>query len=533
MLLPVKSLNRSVLPLAVAIFVALLSSAALAVSSPEDGDWDQEFVVLRNTSEADLMVRVGSINNVGFGFKEDENPFTAADQWSHSYPWDPREGAANGTDRIMLGTAYEGDRRDGYSTIWATDPDAATTRPILLEYDTGGIAVKNALLQIVIDDFQALKWGSEFTVTLNGRDAPFISEVINHVDQTGPVVQVISIEVPESFLPDVASGSLAIFIDETTGLGDAFAIDFVKLLVNYGRTRYVSQVEGTVLDEAGAPLVGATVRVLGTKNVVTTDEQGKYRVEVASGLNAFRASHEGYVEDYDFVVSPAGQIVGARPLTLRLGVGTPDTNYTYFADGGTWERASVWATEELERADELDLIPAVLLNKDLTQEITRAEFAAVVVRVYEHMSGEVVTPAAHNPFLDTAEPEVLKAFNADLAVGISNELFAPDQLLDREQAATMLTRVVKKMTFEEWTYATDAQYSLEFPEVPPFADDAQISPWAKDSVYFMVANEIITGSDDAAFSPQGVTGEGEAMEYAGITREQALVLGLRMVERLK
>ncbi|MFW6089968.1 MAG: hypothetical protein ACODAB_09455, partial [Gemmatimonadota bacterium] len=92
--------------------------------------------------------------------------------------------------------------------------------------------------------------------------------MINHVDQTGPVVQVISVEVPASFLPDVASGSLSLFIDETTGLGDGFAIDFVKLLVNYTRTEYVSRVEGAVTDEANEPLVGATVRVLGTKNVL-------------------------------------------------------------------------------------------------------------------------------------------------------------------------------------------------------------------------------------------------------------------------
>jgi hypothetical protein len=118
-------------------------------------------------------------------------------------------------------------------------------------------------------------------------------------------------------------------------------------------------------------------------------------------------------------------------------------------------------------------------------------------------------------------------------VGVAPDRFDPDALLNREQAATMLTRVVKKISFPDWTYATDDQYELSFPEQPPFEDDASISPWAKDSVYFMVANGIITGADDDAFSPRTVTTEEEAGGLASTTREQALVLALRMVENLR
>jgi len=514
--------------------MALLAPvAALADGDPDNGDWSRQHVTLRDTSEAELMVRVGSIDNVGFGFREGENPFEASEQWSHPFPWSAPEDAADGTDRIMLGTAYRGEALDGYARQWSENPAEATTRPIELGYDTSGITVRNALLQIVIDDFQALHWGSRFTATLNGRDAPFISEVINHVDQTGPVVQVISVEVPSSFLPEVASGSLSLLIDEATGLGDGFAIDFVKLLVNYRRTAYVSRVEGVVTDEANEPLEGATVRVLGTRNVLVTDAEGRYRAEVVSGLNAFRASHDGYVEAYAFTVTPAGETVEPPPLRLEPGQGEPDTNYSTFAAGGAWERASAWASPELARADALGLIPDSIRGRDMTRSITRAEFAAVVVRVYESLSGTTAVPAATNPFTDTADPDVLKAFREDLAVGIASDRFDPDALLNREQAATMLTRVVKKISFPDWTYATDDRYELSFPEQPPFEDDASISPWAKDSVYFMVANGVITGADDDAFSPRAVTTEEEAGGLASTTREQALVLALRMVENLR
>lgn len=48
--------------------VIMMTMSAFAESDPNNGDWELEEVVLRHTSEAELMVRVGSINNVGFGF---------------------------------------------------------------------------------------------------------------------------------------------------------------------------------------------------------------------------------------------------------------------------------------------------------------------------------------------------------------------------------------------------------------------------------------------------------------------------------
>lgn len=530
-----QAIAASVCKLLVLITLAcfVLAPAAYANSDPDNGDWDAEFITLRDTSEAELMVRVGSINNVGFGFEDGMNPFTAKEQWSHTYPFKPGAGTADGTDRIMLGRSFTGENADGYSGFWAQNPEAATTRPITLEYDASGLTVRNALLQIVVDDFQAIRFGSHFVVTINGQDAPYIAEVLNHIDQSGPVVQLISVEIPDRVLPEVASGTLSLFIDESTGVGDGFAIDFVKLLVNYGRSKYVSRVEGKVVHDGGKPLANATVRVLGTRNVISTDEDGWFGAEVVSGLSAFRISKDGYAEQYAYVVAPAGDTVELPWLVwMEEGESSPDQNYAYFAAGDAWAYASEWASPELERAHEFKLIPARLVGQDLTLPINRAEFAAVVVTLYEALAGEAVLPGLHNPFTDSSDVDVLRAFSADLAVGISATEFAPGEYLNREQAATMLTRVVKKLSFPAWTYATDEQFSLEYPDILPFADDASISPWAKDSVYFMVANGIIEGEDDNAFSPRGVTTSSEARDLASTTREQALVLSLRMLERL-
>ena len=193
---------------------------------------------------------------------------------------------------------------------------------------------------------------------------------------------------------------------------------------------------------------------------------------------------------------------------------------------------SEWANEELEKADAMGLIPDCLDGADLTADITRAEFAAVAVKVYEALSGTPAIPIVNNPFTDCNDVEVLKAYNIGAVNGTSTTTYDPDALLNREQAATMLTRVFKKITLAGWTLATDSQFTLPYTKPAPFADDKDISGWAKDSVYFMAANGIINGVGNNKFAPKNVTTEEQATGYANATREQALLIAVRMVENL-
>ena len=185
-----------------------------------------------------------------------------------------------------------------------------------------------------------------------------------------------------------------------------------------------------------------------------------------------------------------------------------------------------------EKKDLPPIIPEILVDEDLTKPITRLEFAAVCVKVYEHLTNGTALPAVVNPFTDTNYPEVLKAYNAGITVGTSATTFSPNALLDREQCATMLTRTFKRCTMPGWSMDTDSQYKLDYAMRAPFADDAQISSWAKDSVYFMAANKIINGMGNNRFVPRNTTSEQQAKGYANATREQALAIAMRMVKNL-
>ncbi len=193
---------------------------------------------------------------------------------------------------------------------------------------------------------------------------------------------------------------------------------------------------------------------------------------------------------------------------------------------------SNWAQTELEKAEDYGLIPDCLVGVDYTKSITRAEFAAVAVKTYEALSGTKAIPAVNNPFVDTKDVEVLKAYNIGAVNGTSATTFEPNARLNREQAATMLTRVFKKVSLAGWTLDTDSQFALPYEKPALFADDGVISGWAKDSVYFMAANNIIKGVGDNKFAPKNITSEDEAVGYANATREAALAIAVRMVENL-
>jgi len=520
---------------------ALLPVSSFAYSDPNNGDWSSKTVTLKNTSEAELMVRVGDIDACNDEYAVDEysyNPFTAVDQHSHGYPWEQDPSDPTGTDRIYIGSKETGSTCDGYSSAyysWVEGMDYAAdfacakdAMTITLNYDASGIKVKNALLQLCIDDFQALSRGSNFTVTLNGRDAPFIAELLNQVDQTGPTSYIISAIIPSGFYDEIASGNLVITIDETTGIGDGYAVDFAKLLINYNESVFTGRFTGYVYGTKNA-----TVRLLGTSTTVTTDDGGAFTFEAVPGLNAVRASAKGYVEDYDFGIVLSTGTEWEPGLYLSEGTGKPDIDFNKFAATEAWSEASAWAAAELKKALDWGLIPDILMGADMTKPITRAEFAAVCVKAYESLGNTKVEQVTENPFTDCNDPEVLKALKLGFTNGISPTIFSPDTLLNREQAATMLTRAFKKVTMEGWTLETDGQFKLNYTKPATFADDDQISSWAKDSVYFMAANNIINGVGGNKFAPKNTTPAEEAAKFANATREQALLMATRMVENLK
>ena len=179
-----------------------------------------------------------------------------------------------------------------------------------------------------------------------------------------------------------------------------------------------------------------------------------------------------------------------------------------------WSNASDWAKPELEKADKNKLIPDMLNGKDFTSNITRREFAATCVKLYEKISGKKGTKASTNPFTDTTDAEVLKAYNLGITNGTSDTTFSPDALITREQMATMMTRALNKAGIDTTIDVNGVS--------DKFADHSEISSWALDSVYFMSARGVIKGVGENRFNVKG-----------NATREQALAISTRSVAEFK
>lgn len=186
-----------------------------------------------------------------------------------------------------------------------------------------------------------------------------------------------------------------------------------------------------------------------------------------------------------------------------------------------YSNASNWAKVELDKAAEYDLIPNSLKGVDMTKPVTREEFAEVAIRLYERTTGTAAVAATPNPFTDTNNPEILKAYNVGITEGTSTTTFTPNALINREQVATMLSRVIRKMVPTE-DFSTEG--------APTFKDEKDISSWALEHVKYMSKKGIIQGSD-GKFMPKAITDVQKAQGYANTTREQAIAMGVRTFEQ--
>ena len=198
---------------------------------------------------------------------------------------------------------------------------------------------------------------------------------------------------------------------------------------------------------------------------------------------------------------------------------------------------SGWSMDELEDAYENNLIPEVLIGENLTKPVTRSEFAAIAVKLYEAWEGKKVAADKKTPFNDINgdinKNDIIKAYSLGITDGTTNNTFEPDVLITREQLATMLCRTYKKKEWDNWTLDTDDSFTLNYSGVQKFADDSDISEYAKPSVYFMVKYDVIKGIGDNKFAPKNTTSAQEAISYATATREQAILISLRSFENLK
>jgi len=170
---------------------------------------------------------------------------------------------------------------------------------------------------------------------------------------------------------------------------------------------------------------------------------------------------------------------------------------------------SPWAAEHVNAAFFVNLVPENL-QSNYTQPITRAEFSALAVTLFEIVNGEITGRVS---FADTNDVNVEKAAYIGIVSGVGNNNFDPGAALTREQAAVMLVRL---------SDAIGQPLPARAATMANFSDNNSIAPWAIESVGKVSATGIMGGVEGNLFAPQQL-----------YTREQAIVTIMRIFETIR
>lgn len=197
-------------------------------------------------------------------------------------------------------------------------------------------------------------------------------------------------------------------------------------------------------------------------------------------------------------------------------------NFTLYAkwtekDNGEWKnpftdvKENDWFYDSVKYAYENDLMKGIS-NTEFApdSDVTRAMFVTVIYRMEnEPQTGKCAfTDVESGSYYENA---VAWTNENGIVSGISEDCFAPNEPITREQMAAIIYR-----------YAAFKGYDITTSSNTSYTDNDNISDYAKDAVIWAAEKYVMTGNTDGSFAPK-----------ANTTRAQTASVFMRMVENLK
>ena len=148
----------------------------------------------------------------------------------------------------------------------------------------------------------------------------------------------------------------------------------------------------------------------------------------------------------------------------------------------------------------MDLYNAGIVNGETANlympenNITRAEFTKIAVNVFGLEAASTTSQFSDVNASDWFAPYVIAATEAGLVNGISENEFAPNADITREQMATIIGRQMNMTSTAAMTYP----------------DAASISDYAKEYVAGLTENALLQGDETGNFRPQANAARSEA-----------------------
>lgn len=164
----------------------------------------------------------------------------------------------------------------------------------------------------------------------------------------------------------------------------------------------------------------------------------------------------------------------------------------------TIKNIDTWAKEYVLNCLNLGLVSDKLQLK-FKEDITREEFCEIIIKLYEMKTGLTIDiNKIKNPFTDTNNKSILKAYSLGIVLGREPNKFKPNSFITREEAAVILSNLMKSMGIN--LKETEKNY----------IDNNKISSWAYSSVMIVSSEKIMNGYNNY-FNPKNFITVQEAL----------------------
>ena len=154
-------------------------------------------------------------------------------------------------------------------------------------------------------------------------------------------------------------------------------------------------------------------------------------------------------------------------------------------------KASEWAEYSIKKAQELNIINYGG-NYNFPGAITREGFCELIYNLVTVTKGEITAPVTDS-FTDTKNDKILMLNGWDIINGKSATEFAPEDYLTREEAATIIIRMINKFMPMP---VTEKRFEYE--------DIGEISEWASDAIQIISNLGFMNGVGNNKFEPKAV-----------------------------
>ena len=221
-----------------------------------------------------------------------------------------------------------------------------------------------------------------------------------------------------------------------------------------------------------------------------------------SDTAAWAKSHEWDHTLSDWVAANVGEMVSTYE---RVAVTRAE---------GPWACCSDWARDVVKEAGEAGVLPESLGGQDMRLGVSRQEFAAIAVNLYEALGGAVPTSSG-SPFSDTADPAVLAANALGIVKGVGEGRFNPEATLTREQAVTMLGRACEAA--RDGAVGDGSGLLAGETEEMTFDDQDSLSGYARNYIAFFAGRGIVSGTGGGRFAPGNTMTREQAAKVAAET----------------